>query len=105
MHAFSIKAAIRGLPDESTARLSRFVVRRSELASVSWTGASKLRLSGRRRLKSGKNWFCFVKQPPISRHITISVEALILHGRHLSGLPKVSVIPLIVEALLQKLDA
>jgi hypothetical protein len=47
----------------------------------------------------------FRKTAPISRHITISVEALILHGRHLSGLPKVSVIPLIVEALLQKLDA
>ena len=50
----------------------RLPQRSSELASVSCVA-----LAGRRRLKFFKDWFCFVRQP-ISKYISISLEALIL---------------------------
>jgi hypothetical protein len=48
--------------------------RSSELASASCPA-----LSGKHRLKFGENWFRFVKRPH-SKHISISIEALILRG-------------------------
>ncbi len=75
-------------------RLYGQILRGSELASASCTRASQPRPIRRRCLKSGKNWFCFVKRL-YSKHVSISLEALILQRCYLAVWQKLHLLAIV----------
>ena len=72
----------------------RTTLRSDSSAEVNLPPQAVRETAGKLRLKSGKNWFCFVIRP-YSKHVSISSVALILQRCHLAVLQKLHLLAII----------